>query len=241
MVVHSGLGSGGSLSGRAVIHSYRSANFPTDLVAHELNHAFGLHHIRFLYGITLYDGGRVSEWDSACRTEWLDVHRYLNPTQRSDDVSYPQIRMLPPSLVSPPNTIRLRFEVEDDDGLHQAQLLRNTHDAGVHLVVACKRLTGTHSTVEFVTTALQLEDTDVTLSVIDVHGNFSNRFFPIDVASIIPPPQVVSVPDALLADALRRELDLAPGDPITSHGMLSLWDIILGRPQAKWLIRPYWD
>ena len=214
-----GRGGGGSLSGRAVIISPPSEIFHTGLIAHELMHTFGLHHSLDLQ----YQAGQAeSEWDSACRTEWLDVHRYLNPTQRSHDVSVPSVRMLSPSFVSPPNTIRLRFEVEDDDGLHQAQLLRNTRDAGHYEVVACKRLTGTHSTVEFVTTALLPKDTDVTLSVIDVHGNFTNRFFPVDVASIIPPPQVVSVPDAHLAAILRRELDLAPGDSITSHRMLSL-------------------
>jgi Leucine-rich repeat (LRR) protein len=212
-IVHSGLGSGGSLSGRAVTHSYRSANFPTDLVGHELAHAFGLFHY---YGI--------HNWDSACRTEWLDVHRYLNPTQRSHDVSYPRIRMLPPSFVAPPNTIRLRFEVEDDDGLHQAQLLRYTPTGDI-VAFACKRLTGTHSTVEFVTTELRPEDTRVGLLVIDAHGDFSRggRSFSIDVASIIPPPQVVSIPDTHLAAKLRTELGLDPGDPITSHGMLSLW------------------
>ena len=224
-VYYSGLGGGSSLSGRAVIRSDPSENFNADTAAHELMHAFGLHHS---LGRDYQPGQAESEWDSACRTEWLDVHRYLNPTQRSDDVSVPSVRMLPPSFVSPPNTIRLRFEVEDDDGLHQAQLLRNTHDAGHHEVVACKRLTGTHSTVEFVTTALQPQDTDVTLSVIDVHGNFANRFFPIDVASIIPPPYVVSVPDAHLAAVLRRELDLAPGDPITSHRMLLLRSLSAG-------------
>ena len=212
-----GRGGGGSLSGRAVIISPPSENFHTGLITHELMHTFGLHHSLDLQ----YQAGQAeSEWDSACRTEWLDVHRYLNPTQRSHDVSVPSVRMLPPSFVSPPNTIRLRFEVEDDDGLHQAQLLRNTPDDAI--VIACKRLTGTHSTVEFVTTALLPKDTDVTLSVIDVHGNFSLPRFSIDVASIIPPSRVVSVPDAHLAAVLRRELDLAPGDPITSHRMLSL-------------------
>ncbi len=221
---HSGNGGGSSLSGRAVIRSDPSGNFHTGVVAHELMHTFGLHHSRD----HKYQFGDASEWDLACRTEWLDVHRYLNPTQRSHDVSAPSVRMLPPSFVSPPNTIRLRFEVEDDDGLHQAQLLRNTHDAGVHMVVACKQLTGTHSTVEFVTTALLPKDTDVTLAVIDVHGNFSLPRFSIDVASMIPPPQVVSVPDAHLADVLRREFDLAPGDPITSHRLLLLQSLSAG-------------
>ena len=215
---YSGNGRGSALSGRAVIRSDPSENFLTWLVGHELAHAFGLFHY-----------GNSHNWDSACRTEWLDVHRYLNPTQRSHDVSIPSVRMLPPSFVSPPNTIRLRFEVEDNDGLHQAQLLRYT-PTGDARVLACKRLTGTHSTVEFVTTDLRPEHTRVGLLVIDVHGDFSwgSPNFPIDVASIIPPPQVVSVPDAHLAAKLRTILDLDPGDPITSHGMLSFWKLYLG-------------
>ena len=39
----------------------------------------------------------------------------------------------------------------------------------------------------------------------------------------------MSVPDAYLAAVLRRELDLAPGDPITSHAMLSLWSLSVDR------------
>ena len=214
---HSGLGEGSALSGRAVIRTDPSENFHKELVGHELAHAFGLFHY-----------GRSHNWDSACRTEWLAVHRYLNPTQRSNDVSVPSVRMLPPSFVSPPNTIRLRFEVEDDDGLHQAQLLRYT-PTGYRTVLACKRLTGTHSTVEFVTTDFRPEHTRVGLHVIDVHGDFSwgSGTFPIDVASIIPPPQVVSIPDAVLAAKLRTILDLDPGDPITSDAMLSFWQLYL--------------
>ena len=223
---YSGNGGGSALSGRAVIRSDPSGNFPKELVGHELAHAFGLWH---------YDNSH--NWDSACRTEWLDVHRYLNPTQRSHDVSVPSVRMLPPSFVSPPNTIRLRFEVEDNDGLHQAQLLRYT-PTGYPSVLACKRLTGTQSTVEFVTTDFRPEHTLVGLQVIDPHGDFSfgGRSFPIDVASIIPPPQVVSIPDAVLAAKLRTILDLDPGDPITSHGMLSFWQLYLGSLKPSGLL-----
>ncbi len=214
-----GLGGGSALSGRAVIRSDLYDYLSKGLVAHELAHAFGLFHYDNYYN-----------WDSACRTEWLDVHRYLNPTKRSHAVSVPSVRMLPPSFVSPPNTIRLRFEVEDNDGLHQAQLLRYK-PTGDPTVLVCKRLTGTHSTVEFVTTDFRPEDTQVGLLVIDAHGDFSwgSGTFPIDVASIIPPPQVVSIPDAHLAAVLRRKFDLDPGDPITSHRMLSLWTLSVNK------------
>ena len=177
---HAGLGSGGPLSGRAIIAADPSENFRVPLVGHELFHAFGLQHRRFRDDMVPPHEDHISlrgpfgDYNSASRTGWLDVHRYFNPTQRSDDVSVPQVRMLPPSFVSPPNTIRLRFEVEDDDGLHQAQLLVNSVLAGNNLVVAYKQLTGTHSTVEFVTTALGAADTNVTLVVIDAHGNFNS-------------------------------------------------------------------
>ena len=208
-------------------------------------HAFGLSHKRVWDDMGPPSDGLITvfvgTWNSASRTEWLDAHRYLNPTQRSDDVSVPSVRMLSPRFVSPPNTIRLRFEVEDDDGLHQAQLLVTRvlgSGVGDLQVVAYKRLTGTHSTVEFVTTALGAADTTVYLCVIDAHGNFSINNFPIDVASMIPPPPGCVNTGCPLAANLRTILDLAPGDPITSHAMLSLWTLWGGGMED---CRPYRD
>ena len=97
--------------------------FNGKVIAHELGHAFGLQHdFRNDAYIMSYGGinrGRLSE----CAAEWLDVHRYFNTKQSSQGARNTTIQMFPPSLASPPNAIRFRFEVTDPDGLHQAQLL----------------------------------------------------------------------------------------------------------------------
>ena len=161
---------------------------------------------------------------SECAAEWLDVHRYFNAKQSSQDARNTTVQMFPPSLASPPHTIRLRFEVTDPDGLHQAQLFED----GLSIVgktlklIACKRLTGTTSTVEFVTTELTPADKSVYLQFIDLHGNISSKEYSIDITFLFPPSEVVSIPDANLAAEVREALGLAPGDTLMSHTMLKL-------------------
>ena len=81
---------------------------------------------------------------SFCAAESLDVHRYFNAKQYSQNGFDTTFHMLPPSLASPPNAIRLRFEVADFDGLHQVQLY-TPEVSGVGAssggLLACKRLT----------------------------------------------------------------------------------------------------
>ena len=190
--------------------------FDNEIAAHELGHAFGLYH-DFHDGAYIMSYGPGENRLSACHAECLSVHPYFNDRQQSQNVFNTTVQMLPPSLASPPNAIRFRFEVTDSDGLHQVQLITRGfiwHDEGFTAVIGCKRLTGTSSTVEFVTTELIPRDSSVWLHVIDVHGNFSWSNFPIDITSLLPPPKVVSIPDANLAAAVR-------GTP-TTHTMLNL-------------------
>ena len=190
------------------------------LASHELRHTFGLvHDYRIdIRGFT----PRISK----CTAEFLDAHNYFNTGRQDQNVSRGTIEMLPPSLTSPPNTIRLRFEVTDADGLHQAQLITNeVHLAGVRTggFLACKRLTGANSTVEFVTSALTPKNNYVYLRIIDVHGNISSsQAYPIDVTALWPPPEVVSIPDTNLAAAVRETLGLSPSVALTTHTMLNL-------------------
>ena len=181
------------------------------LASHELRHTFGLDHDfrRDPRGFTF----KISR----CTAEFLDVQPYFNPGRQDTNFPNARIEMLsPPSLVSPPNVIRLRFEVTDPDGLHQAQLLTR---AGV---IACKRLSGVSSGVEFVTTALPPQAKSVLLRIIDVDGNRSGQSYPIDVTSLLPPPEVVLIPDANLAAVVRDAFGLSPGVALTSHKMLGL-------------------
>ena len=215
-----GIGGGSSLVGAALI----SGGFNGRVIAHELGHTFGLQHDfrndAYIMGYGGISGGRLSE----CAAEWLDVHRYFNTKQSSQDARNTTVQMFPPSLASPPNAIRFRFEVTDPDGLYQGQLL-TPGKAPSHFsqLIACKRLTGTSNTVEFVTTELGLEAEFVSLRLIDVHGNITvSERYPIDIISLLPAPEVVSIPDASLAAAVRASLGLAPGDTLTSHAMLEL-------------------
>ena len=116
---------------------------------------------------------------------------------------------------SPPHAIHLRFEVTDPDGLHQAQLHNRTGDA-----IDCQGLDldGESASVEFVTP----EATErVSLRVVDVYGNVTEQWQPIDIAALLP-PEVVSIPDANLAAVVREALDLTPGDAISQLDMLKL-------------------
>ena len=215
-----GSGSGSNHSGSANIYGLDCLNFQT--VAHELGHAFGLHH-DFRSNTYMMSYGTTRRELSQCAAEWLKVHRYFNTHQATANAKT-KIEMLPPSLVSPPNAIRFRFKVTDPDGLHQVQLLTTTLSGsatGSLEVIACKHLNGKPSdTVNFVTTSLGPENRSVSLDVMDVNGNFLNSRtnFPVDVTSLLPPPEVVSIPDPSLAAAIRQEI----GDSITTHTLLNL-------------------
>ncbi len=218
-------GRGGEYSdaGRALIPASGGC-FNVSVTAHELGHAFGLSHDNRANGnwiSTSYTSDPMIT--SFCAAESLEVHRYFNTKQYNHSVFNTTVQMLPPSLAFPPNGIRLRFEVADLDGLQQAQL----HTPEVELFVlggflACKRLNGTSSTVEFVTTELTPRSKSVYLQVIDMNGNFSrNESYPIDVPSLLPPSEVVSIPDANLAAAVQHQI----GGSITTHTMLNLREL----------------
>ena len=191
-------------------------------VAHELGHAFGLmHDYRRLVP------NRDSMLVSFCAAEWLDVNRYFNDFPPSSDAPT-TIRMLPP-LAAPSYAIRLRFEVSDPDGLHQAQLqiLPTEQFEGTSpKIIDNKSLNSERATVEFVTTELiggsTTAATKVWLQVTDVLGNFTVQEFTINIASLLPRPKAISVPDDNLAAAIRRELGMAPRAAITQLNMLSL-------------------
>ena len=56
----------------------------------------------------------------------------------------------------------------------------------------------------------------------DVYGNSSLQSYPIDVTSLLPPPEVISIPDADLAAVVRDTLGLSPGVALTTRTMLEL-------------------
>ena len=196
--------------------------FNASIAAHELGHAFGLEHDYRGDGniMTSGRGDRLSR----CAAEWLDVNPHFNPDQATrHGLTYDNttIEMLPPSLVSPPNTIRLRFKITDPNGIHQVQLRTNGR------LTACQNLNGkTNDTVDFTLPSLKratvigegLRVVGVSLMVADVHGFLEYSPFSIDIGSVLPPPQPISIPDPNLAAAIRQKI----GDSITTHTLLDL-------------------
>ena len=194
--------------------------FNVAVSAHELGHAFGLAHDQWRKATrspsSYHTDGMAT---SFCAAEWLDAHRYFNMGQSYPEADEPTtIQMLPP-LAVPPNAIRLRFEVTDPDGLHQAQLHNSTGEA-----IDCQGLDidGESASVEFVTPEVtEAPGNRVSLRVVDVYGNVTEQWQPIDITALLP-PEVVSIPDANLAAVVRETLGLAPGDAISQLDMLKL-------------------
>ena len=178
----SGYGGPRGIWGGTVLIPASGGSFNIDVTTHELGHTFGLEHDfrsnATAKRILLYTSEPMST--SFCAAEWLDAHRYFNPSIRPTLDAPPRIEMLPPRTV-PPNAIRFRFKVTDTDGLHQVQFLTPEVDYTGSLL-ACKRLDGvTSSTVEFVTTELTPKNETVFLKVMDVHGNYkSSQQFPLE-------------------------------------------------------------
>ena len=195
-----GAGDSHGASGGYVLIPASGDCFNLKTAAHELGHAFGLQH-DFRSDIYIMSFGRDPNKLSECAAGWLDAHRYFNTGQSQTHSDNPtKIQMLSP-FASPPYAIGLRFEVTDPDGVHQAQLLTpatiSNQDRGQPKLLNCKRLNGETDTIEIEFTTNQLKviseggpevplSVEVTLSVIDIYGNFTSQTYPIDLATILP-------------------------------------------------------
>ena len=212
------LGDGGG--GIALIHGIGDIINKVYIASHELGHTFGLRHdFRNDAYIMSYGASRQS-YLSQCAADRLDVHPYFNPTRPNQNFNKnTTIGAFTARPTSLPNTIGLRFEVTDPDGLHQAQLhtpeVKSNHRR-LGGLLACKQLTGTSSTVEIVTAALGPRNKSVSLQVIDVHGNISwSQQYPINSTALLAVP----IPDARLAIVVRKHLG---GVALTRHAILNL-------------------
>ena len=201
---------GNGIDGVAVINAIQGLRRKDYLTSHELRHAFGLWHDY------RRDARGFTPWISECTAQFLEVHHHFNPSGHRRNFT-PKVKILPPILVSSPNLIRLRFEITGAEGLHQVQLYElYESDAGR---IACQHFNDPPSSpVEFVI-PLGTGSTRVRLEMIDVQGNISwSGSFPIDGSALLPPPEVVSIPDANLAAAIRQQI----GNVITTDTLLHL-------------------
>ena len=182
--------------GQEIIMPASGHCFSLGLLAHELGHGFGLAH-DFRDDAHIMSYGAIQNELSSCAAEWLDVSPFFNTRQNPSNMLFPvdkdiTVKMLPPIEV-PPNGVRLRFEVSDSDGLHQAQLYIPTTDrdpvegSGFKLH-SCRSLSGETQTLEFITTELPKENAFARLRVMDARGNFKwwEHLFPIQATDILP-------------------------------------------------------
>ena len=219
--------------GKGTLMAASGGGFNLPLAAHELGHAFALEHdFRDPAYILSYGGNRRQL--SECAAVWLDAHSFFNnpSSQVNRDAS---IQMLSPTAA--PNGIRLRFEVADADGLHQAMLYlkpTSADPARDFKLDGCRLLDADSDTIEFVTSELvdPFQD-EVTLQVIDKHGGMKRETFPIKFVHLLPPPKNVSIPDRNLAAAVRKTLGLAPNTRITDQAMKKLTTLDARNSQIK--------
>ena len=185
---------------------------------HELAHAFGLDHDFSDPDSAV--GGRGFRF-SECDTEWLSVSRFFNSNPASENTPG-NIQPISAPTYSPKG-ITLRFEVTDADGLHQAQLLVPEDGSwGPWQLIGCKALDGQTQQVEFLSSELTSAPERVMLQFMDDLGNITFATFLVDIASVLPPPKVVSIPDPNLKRAIRSQLGLASGDTLTDQAMKKL-------------------
>ena len=204
-------------------------DFGVDVAAHELGHAFGLIHDfrnNLIPWVNSYTNDPMVT--SFCAAEWLDAHPYFNADSIYANAPT-KVKMLPPRFVSAPSTVRIRFEVTDPDGLHQAQLQARADIHGDIQLLDCQSLSGESGVVEFVTTA-----TDIRLAIMDANGNDTFHQFSIDISDLISvPSKVISILDTNLQREIRGTLGLASNEDITTHAMLKLTSLMAYNKEIK--------
>ena len=205
-------------SGFCFFDDVHTQNHPLRVTTHELAHTFGLNHDFSDPDSAVGGRGfRFSERD----TEWLSVSRYFNSNPASENTPG-NIQLISAPTYSPEG-ITLRFEVTDTDGLHQAQLLVPEDGSwGPWTLIGSQALEGQTQRVEFLSSELTSAPERVMLQFMDDLGNVTFATFLVNIASVLPQPKVVSIPDPNLKRAIRSQLGLASGDTLTDRAMKKL-------------------
>ena len=89
--------------------------------AHELGHAFGLHH-DFRDNAYIMSYGPVPDRLSACHAEFLAVHPYFNADSPTEEGTRPTIELISPHTSGRGTSASIRLKVRDYEGVHQVFL-----------------------------------------------------------------------------------------------------------------------
>ena len=176
-----------ALHGGSAFVSASRNDLEWDTIAHELGHTFGLKHD--FRGrnrrIMSYASGRYVL--SKCAAEWLDKSRFFNPNQPFFDKPA-TIEIHPLQTAS--NSTLFQFDVTDEDGIHQVQLVVPTTrrdpvtNQGFKLH-SCQSLDGQkNATVTFESNGNDVKE--LRLSMMDLYGNIIWREFQLEEDSEQP-------------------------------------------------------
>ena len=106
-------------------------------VAHELGHAFGLHHDFRNDAYIMSYGGYQSNSLSACHAKFLAVHTYFNFNTSIEVGSLPTVELISPHVSGWGTRVSVQLKVRDPEGIHQV-LLTNSGSSRR----ACRGLAG---------------------------------------------------------------------------------------------------
>ncbi|MDE0313649.1 MAG: leucine-rich repeat domain-containing protein [Candidatus Poribacteria bacterium] len=223
-----GIGGDNKNGGHVLVPASGGCRDNVALIPHELGHAFGLQHY-FFNSADIMSYGAVREDLSSkelsfCNAEWLSVHPYFNPDKIITRNLNTNIHPLSAGYdVKPPHAFRLRFELNDPDGLHQAQLIVSKsaalNDSSEPEFIGCQALSGVSGIAEFATTRIS---DFIMIQVIDKEGNYTRRFFEVDSTVPTPDADAAFIPDSYLASAIREELKMLPAQRITTFDIARL-------------------
>ena len=212
------------LGGLAVIPA-SGACFNVGVTAHELGHAMGLDHDfrddTYLMG---YGSQQRLSREAAA---WLDASRLFNPSQ-------PDLRQQAAIEVLSNRAAQLRFQLTDGDGLHQAQLLiPTTPDDPVQgtKLYRSQALNGKESLAIAFSAVPVVSGQEVTLQVIDVHGNIAKQTFSIDtvddvqVVGDINGDGVVNIQDLVLVANAFGQTGQQAAD-VNGDGIVNIQDLV---------------
>ena len=212
------------LGGLAVIPA-SGACFNVGVTAHELGHAMGLDHDfrddTYLMG---YGSQQRLSREAAA---WLDASRLFNPSQ-------PDLGQQATIEVLSNRADQLRFQVTDGDGLHQAQLLiPTTHEdpAQGTKLHRSQALNGKENLTIAFSAVPVVSGQEVTLQVIDVHGNIAKQTFSIEttggvqVVGDINGDGVVNIQDLVLVANAFGQTGQQAAD-VNGDGVVNIQDLV---------------
>ena len=212
------------LGGLAVIPA-SGACFNVGVTAHELGHAMGLDHdFRDDTYLMAYGSQQRLSRDAAA---WLDASRLFNPSQ-------PDLGQPAAIEVLSNRAAQLRFQLTDGDGLHQAQLLIPTtpdDPAQGTKLHRSQALDGKQSLTIAFSAVPVVSGQEVTLQVIDVHGNIAKQTFSIgttggvQVVGDINGDGVVNIQDLVLVANAFGQTGQQPAD-VNGDGIVNIADLV---------------